>query len=57
MIGNDTNLQRKAEAIATIEQAIALKGAGKSSDELIEILNLEPEKLMSKGGLARILEV
>ena len=57
MIGNDTNLQRKAEAIATIEQAISLKGAGKSSDEMIEILNREPEIKMSKGGLARILEM
>ena len=57
MIGNDTNLQRKAEAIATIEQALALKGAGKSSDEMIEILNLEPEIKMSKGGLAKILEM
>jgi len=57
MIGNDTNLQRKAEAIATIEQALALKGAGKSSDELIEILNREPEIKMSKGGLAKILEM
>ena len=57
MIGNDTNLQRKAEAIATIEQAISLKGAGKSSDEMIEILNREPEIKMSKGGLAKILEM
>ena len=57
MIGNDTNLQRKAESIAVIEQALALKGAGKSSDELIEILNREPEIKMSKGGLAKILEM
>ncbi len=57
MIGNDTNLQRKAEAIAAIEQAMTLKGAGKSSDEIITILKNEPETKMSKGGLARILEM
>ncbi len=57
MIGNDTNLQRKAEAIAAIEQAMTLKGAGKSSDEIITILKGEPETKMSKGGLARILEM
>jgi hypothetical protein len=57
LIGNDTNLQRKAEAIATIEQALALKSAGKSSDELIEILKRESETKMAKGGLARILEM
>ena len=57
LIGEDTNLQRKAEAIATIEQAMALKGAGKSSDELIEILKRESETKMAKGGLARILEM
>ena len=57
LIGNDTNLQRKAEAIATIEQALALKSAGKSSDELIEILKRESETKMAKGGLAQILEM
>ena len=57
MIGNDTNLQRKAEALAAIEQAMTLKGAGKSSDEIITILKSEPETKMSKGGLARILEM
>jgi hypothetical protein len=57
LIGNDTNLQRKAEAIATIDQAMALKGAGKSADETIAILKGEPETKMSKGGLARILEM
>ena len=57
LIGNDTNLQRKAEAIAAIEQALALRGAGKSADETIEILKGEPETKMAKGGLARILEM
>ena len=57
LIGNDTNLQRKAEAIAAIEQALALQGAGKSADEAIAILKSEPEIKMSKGGLARILEM
>ncbi len=57
LIGNDTNLQRKAEAIAAIEQALALRGAGKSADETISILKGEPETKMSKGGLARILEM
>jgi hypothetical protein len=57
LIGEDTNLQRKAEAIAAIEQAMALKGAGKSADETIEILKRESTTKMSKGGLARILEM
>ena len=57
LIGNDTNLQRKAEAFASIEQAMALQGAGKSADETIAILKGEPETKMSKGGLARILEM
>ena len=57
LIGNDTNLQRKAEALASIEQAMALKGAGKSADETIEILKRESKTKMSKGGLARILEM
>ena len=50
LIGNDTNLQRKAEAIAAIEQALALKGAGKSADETIAILKGEPETKMADGG-------
>jgi hypothetical protein len=54
LIGNDTNLQRKAEAIAAIEQALALRGAGKSADETIAILKGEPETKMSKGGLTRL---
>jgi len=57
LIGNDTNLQRKAEALAEIEQAMALQGAGKSADETIEILKRESKTKMSKGGLARILEM
>ena len=57
LIGNDTNLQRKAEAIAAIEQAMALRGAGKSADETIAILKSESETKMSKGGLAKILEM
>ena len=57
LIGEDTNLQRKAEALAAIEQAMALKGAGKSADETIEILKRESKTKMSKGGLARILEM
>ena len=57
LIGNDTNLQRKAEAIAAIEQGLALQGAGKSVDETIEILKREPKIKMKKGGLAQILEM
>ena len=57
LIGTDTNLQRKAEALAAIEQAMALKGAGKSADETIAILKSESKTKMSKGGLARILEM
>jgi len=57
LIGEDTNLQRKAEALAAIEQAMALRGAGKSADETIEILKRESKTKMSKGGLARILEM
>ena len=57
MIGTDKNLQRKAEAIAAIEQAFGLKDAGKSADEIIEILKREPETKMKKGGLAQILEM
>ena len=56
LIGNDTNLQRKAEAIAAIEQGLALQGAGKSVDETIEILKREPNIKMKKGGLAQILD-
>ena len=57
LIGNDLDLTRKAEAIAAIEQALALKGAGKSAEEVIAILRSEPKTKMSKGGLAKILEL
>ncbi len=57
MVGNDTNLQRKAEAIATIEQAFLLKDSGKSIDEIIATFNAEPKSKMKKGGLAQILEM
>ena len=57
LIGNDTNLQRKAEALSAIDQAMALRGAGKSADETIEILKREPKTKMKKGGLAQILEM
>jgi len=50
LIGNDKNLQRKAEAIAAIEQSLALQGAGKSVDEVIEIMKREPETKMADGG-------
>jgi len=36
---------------------MALKGAGKSANETIEILKSESKTKMSKGGLARILEM
>jgi hypothetical protein len=57
MVGTDTNLQRKAEAIATIEQAFLLKDSGKSIDEIIATFNAEPKSKMKKGGLAQILEM
>ena len=57
LIGSDLDLTRKAEAIAAIEQAFALKGAGKSAEEVIAILRSEPKTKMSKGGLAKILEL
>jgi hypothetical protein len=57
LIGGDTNLQRKAEALSAIDQAMALRGAGKSADETIEILKREPKTKMKKGGLAQILEM
>ena len=57
LIGNDKNLQRKAEAIAEIEQTLALQESGKSVDEVIEIMKREPKTKMKKGGLARILEM
>jgi len=50
LIGNDKNLQRKAEAIAEIEQALALQESGRSSDEIIEIMKREPETKMADGG-------
>ena len=56
-IGNDKDLQRKAEAIAEIERALALQESGKSVDETISILNREPKTKMKKGGLAQILEM
>ena len=57
MVGTDTNLQRKAEAIATLEQAFLLKDSGKSIDEIIATFNAEPKTKMKKGGLAQILEM
>ena len=57
MIGTDKNLQRKAEAIATVEQAFILKDSGKSIDEIIATFNAEPKSKMKKGGLAQILEM
>ena len=57
LIGNDKNLQRKAEAIAEIEQGLALQESGKSVDEVIQIMKREPGTKMKKGGLAQILEM
>ena len=50
MIGTDKNLQRKAEAIATVEQAFLLKDSGKSIDEIIATFNAEPKSKMADGG-------
>jgi hypothetical protein len=48
---------KKALALADLEQAIMLQESGRSSDEIIEIMKREPETKMKKGGLARILEM
>ena len=48
---------KKALAIADLEQAIMLQGSGRSSDEIIEIMKREPKTKMKKGGLAQILEM
>ena len=48
---------KKALALADLEQAIMLQGTGRSSDEIIEIMKREPETKMKKGGLAQILEM
>ena len=48
---------KKALAIADLEQAIMLQGSGRSSDEIIEIMKREPKTKMKKGGLAKILEM
>ena len=48
---------KKALAIADLEQAIMLQGTGRSSDEIIEIMKREPKTKMKSGGLAQILEM
>jgi len=48
---------KKALALADLEQAIMLQGTGRSSDEIIEILKREPKTKMKSGGLAQILEM
>ncbi len=48
---------KKALALADLDQAIMLMGTGRSSDEVIQIMKSEPKTKMSKGGLARILEM
>jgi len=48
---------KKALALADLEQAIMLQGSGRSSDEIIEIMKREPKTKMKKGGLAQILEM
>jgi len=48
---------KKALALADLEQAIMLQESGRSSDEIIEILKREPKTKMKKGGLAQILEM
>ena len=48
---------KKALAIADLEQAIMLQESGRSSDEIIEIMKSEPKTKMKKGGLAQILEM
>ena len=41
---------KKALAIADLEQAIMLQGSGRSSDEIIEIMKREPKTKMADGG-------
>ena len=48
---------KKALALADLEQAIMLQESGRSSDEIIEIMKREPKTKMKKGGLAQILEM
>ena len=48
---------KKALALADLDQAIMLMGTGRSSDEVIQIMKREPETKMKKGGLAQILEM
>jgi len=48
---------KKALALADLEQAIMLQGTGRSSDEIVEIMKREPETKMKSGGLAQILEM
>ena len=48
---------KKALALADLEQAIMLQESGRSSDEIIEIMKREPKTKMKKGGLAKILEM
>jgi hypothetical protein len=48
---------KKALAIADIQQAIMLQRSGRSADEIVNIMKREPKTKMAKGGLARILEM
>jgi len=48
---------KKALALADLDQTIMLMKTGRSSDEIIEIMKREPKTKMKKGGLAQILEM
>ena len=48
---------KKALALADLDQVMFLEESGRSADEIITILKSEPKTKMKKGGLARILEM
>jgi hypothetical protein len=49
---NDPDPNNKARALAALDEAMTLQKAGKSEDEIIEILKSTPKKEMATGGRA-----
>ena len=47
---NDPDPNNKARALAALDEAMTLQKAGKSEDEIIEILKSTPKKEMATGG-------
>jgi hypothetical protein len=53
----DDNPQRKAELLATLDEAFKMMNKGMSSDEILNAVKNTPRTKQANGGLAQILEM